>query len=193
MRQESSSPGHRKPLTTALLAVACAGMLTPTAAQGTPFVETTDFGNSFATRNTTIPPGTHSVSGTLTNPGDFTDFFTLFDLPANQPLTLRYSASTTVANSSLNINVFNDSGGFLGSTFHFVQPGDGVVSGSWGITVPANGAIVAGVDFSESGAGVLSYTLAVPEPSTAAILGGLGALALLGRRRSYDRKDETHA
>jgi hypothetical protein len=186
--QEPKKQGQLKPLTAGLLAAACAGMLTPAAARGAPYVETTDFGGTFATRNTTIPPGTESVSGTETSPGDFSDYFTLSGLAGGQPLTLHYSASTTATNSGLNILIFNDSNGLIGSTFAFFQPADGVVSGSFAITVPANGVIVPNMNFSESGAGVLSYTLSIPEPSTAAMLAGLGALALLGRRRSQDRK-----
>jgi hypothetical protein len=188
MRQESNGQGRRRPVTTALLAAACAGMLSQTV-QATPFVETADFGNTFAMR-TTLPPGTDSVQGTLTNSGDIDDFFRLTGEPASQLVTLGYTASTTATNSSLQIQVFNDAGGFIGFTSRGFQPSDGIVSGSFQITVPADGVIVPNMNFSESGTGRLSYTLTVPEPSAAAALIGLGALALLGRRKSDAPKDQ---
>jgi hypothetical protein len=174
---------RRKAVTTTLLTAACAGMLSSTAARATPFVETTDFGNTFFDA-TDLPAGTDFVQGTLTNLGiDVNDYFRLTGLPANQSINVQYTALTTTL-VSLDIQALNNSQGTLGSTSRFFGPGDGTINGSFPITVPADGVVVGHLDTFEGGAGSVAYTFAVPEPSSAAALVGLSALALLGRRKS---------
>jgi hypothetical protein len=186
MRQEPKVSVRRKPVTTALLAAACAGMLSP-AARATPFVETTDFGNSFGTR-TTAPAGTNFVQGTLTGGTDFNDYVRITGLPPG-PLSVSWTMLTTVT-TDFDIIVYNDAQATLGNaSLHGITPANGLVSGTIPLTVPADGVLVPNISM-EAGSGVVSYTVAVPEPSSAAALAGLGALALLGRRKPKASTDE---
>lgn len=179
----TSKAGDRAAAKT-LLAAACAGLLAPVVAEATPFVEATDFGNTFATR-TTLPAGTDNVAGTVNTTNDLNDFYRLTGLPANQPITIGYSASYAAPSglADYELDLFTDTQSQLVIRQLFPNAGGAPLSSTVQVTVPADGVLVARSAFTEGGNGVISYTLSVPEPSAAATLAGIGALALLGGRR----------
>jgi hypothetical protein len=166
--ESASSNLHRLKL--ALLAGTC---LSGTSSAAT-VVESTDFGNTFAT-TTSLPAGTNEVMGTISNspPSDLTDYFSFTNLISGAAFSISY------AGGYHNFDVLDSAevsfGGVSGTTAT-------TISG----TVPTNGMLIARVGYNE---GAPSYTVninseAVPEPS-GALLGGIGltAGALLRRRR----------
>jgi hypothetical protein len=171
---------HRHPVTKKLLAAACGGLLAPAAAHAV--TEPPDFGNTFETR-TSLPGGTLQIGGSVAIPGDPSDFARFAGLMPG-PLTVFWKVQGNQNTNFPVVDILNDSNVMLGRATSTLVPNE-MENGTIPVTVPANGVLVARLWFGEI-ASSYSYTLAVPEPSSAAALAGLGALALLGRRRKPD-------
>ena len=164
----------------AALAASAASFAASEAADATTISETTDFGNTFATR-TLLPGGTDVVNNASVFPfeGDSADFVTFQSLTPGASFTL---STTNTGNSGDNVFTI---GWYVGESS--ILDGDAGPAASIAGTVPQDGNLHFGlaVEGGPSAGVFYTLTLNVPEPSALALLGGgLLAAAVLVRARA---------
>ena len=178
-----------------MLLMACVGACSSQVADANLVTESTDFGNTFATR-TTLPAGTTSVDGEVDFfNADENDFLRFVNLPTGANFTVDYDLEVPLSGDvgEFSVAVLEDGTGTAIDGDSFIplfSLGDNVAGQLSGV-VPIDGSLVLQVtaEFDGEGGPAGNYSLsvsAVPEPN----LTMLGAAALLGagglRRRRRD-------